>query len=253
MNGDLDDRLRRALHAEVDSLEPAGDGLERILRRAHQPWLQRQLSLMRAEWADLFWLIVTRLEPGMARLRQAVATRTGLLAAPAGRRHVARSPRAKSRSGLAWLRPALAVSAAVIVVVAGVYGLAQLRQSLVLDLFPNAAAPAATGQGATNGGRSGPSVQGHTPAGLLPAGGASGSARPSASATCTRAKKKHSLTPNTTPSPSPTGSPAGSPSPTPTATATATASTTAFIASTSDISLAGRCSRSRSPTSAPAS
>ena len=64
VNGEFDDRLRRALRAEVDTVELAADGLERILRRARQPWLLRQLSLMLTECADLFWIIVARLEPG---------------------------------------------------------------------------------------------------------------------------------------------------------------------------------------------
>jgi hypothetical protein len=253
LNGDFDNRLRRALHAEVDTVEPAADGLERILHRTREPWLLRQLSLMLTECADLFWIIVIRLQPGTSKLRQAIAARTGLLATPAGRRHASPGRRARPRSTLARLRPALAVVAAVIVVVAGVYGLAQLRQSLVLDLFPNAGIPATTGPGTTNGGQPGPSVQGHaSPGGLLPPSGPA-SATPSAGATCKRVtEKQHSPTPSTTPSPSPTGSPSGSPTPTPTPTAspTSTASTTAFIATTSDVALAGHCQRDRSSKSA---
>ncbi len=242
VNGDFEERLRRALHAEVDPVKPAADGLERILHRTRQPWLLRQLSLMLTDCADLFWLIVVRLEPGASKLRQAIASRTGRLAAPAGRRHASAGRRARPASPLAWLRPALAVSAAVIVVVAGVYGLAQLRQSLVLDLFPNAGVPASTGP-ATNG-QSGGSVQGHTSSGgLLPTSGPV-SAAPSASATCTKAaKKKHGRTAGSSPSPTPTGSPTGSPSPTPTpsATPTPTMTTAAFIVTTSAGALAGHC------------
>jgi hypothetical protein len=245
VNGDFDERLRRALHAEVDSVEPATDGLERILYRARQPWLLRQVSLMLTECADLFWLIVIRLEPVAGKLRQAIASRTGLLAAPAGRRHASPGRRARPGSELGWLRPALAVSAAVIVVVAGVYGLAQLRQSLVLDLFPNADIPASTGS-ATSG-QSGGSVQGHTSPGLLPTGGPV-SATPSASATCTKAaKKKHGRTPSTSPSPTPTGTPTETPTPTPTpsVTSTSTATTAAYVASASDLSLAAHCASAR--------
>lgn len=248
MNGDFDDHLRRALHAEVDAVEPAADGLARIQRRTRQPWLLRQLSLIVTDCADLFWLIAVRLEPGARKLWAAIAARTGLLAAPAGRRHAAPGRRARPGSRLARLRPVLAVSAAVIVVAAGVYGLAQLRQSLVLDLFPNVGASAGTGPGAAHGSRAGGSVQGHTsPGGLLPASGGQISATPSAHATCTRsAEQKQSPSPSGSPTPTPSGSPSGSPTPTPTATPTATASTTAFIATTSDISLAGRCTQARS-------
>jgi hypothetical protein len=257
VNGDFDDRLRRALHAEVDTVEFAVDGLERILRRARQPWLLRQLSLMLTECTDLFWLIVVRLGPGAGKLRQAIAAwtgllaarasllaaRTGLLAAPAGRRHASPGRRARSGSRLGWLRPALVVSATVIVVAAGVYGLAQLRQSLVLDLFPNAGVPAPTSPAAGHHGQSGGSVQSHTsPGGLLPAGGTA-SATPKASTTCPRVtREKPSSTPTPTPTPTPAGTPSGSPTPTPTVTPT----TTAFIATRSDISLAGHCVRSSS-------
>jgi hypothetical protein len=254
LNGDFDNRLRRALYAEVDTVEPAADGLERILRRTSEPWLLRQLSLMLTECADLFWIIAIRLEPGASKLRRVIAARTGLLAAPAGRRHASPGRRARPRSLLSWLRPVLAVSAAVIVVVAGVYGLAQLRQSLVLDLFPNAGTQASTSPGTTNGGQPGGSVQGHTsPGGLLPAGGGPASATPSGGATCTRvAKKKHSPAPSSSPSPSPTATPTGTPTPTPapTTTATSTAATTAFIATTSDAGLAGHCQRATSSKSA---
>ncbi|HEV3289748.1 MAG TPA: hypothetical protein VG123_12205 [Streptosporangiaceae bacterium] len=249
LNGDFDSLLRRALHAEADSVEPATDGLERILHRTREPWLLRQLSLMLTECADLFWLVVIRLEPGFSKLRQAIATRTGLLAAPAGRRHRPAGRRARAGARLAWIRPALAVSAAVVVVVAGVYGLAQLRQSLVLDLFPNAGVSGTTGPGAANGGQSGPSLQGHsTPGGFLPPGSGSASASPSPRATCERSpKEKPTPTPTTTPTPTPTGSPSGSPSPTPTTSPTATATgatTAAFVGTTSEVSLAGHCVRS---------
>jgi hypothetical protein len=257
VNGEFDDRLRRALHAEVETVELAADGLERILRRAREPWLLRQLSLMFTECADLFWLIVVRLEPGASKLRQAIAAwtsllaartgllvaRTGLRAAPAGRRHAGPGRRARPGSRLGWLRPALAVSAAVIVVAAGVYGLAQLRQSLVLDLFPNAGIPATTGPAAPHHGQSGGSVQGHTsPGGLLPASGPA-SATPTASATCPPVTRP---TPTPTPSPTPTPTPTPTPSVSPTPTPTVTATTTAFIATRSDISLAGRCTQSGS-------
>ncbi|HEY6279609.1 MAG TPA: hypothetical protein VIX86_25135 [Streptosporangiaceae bacterium] len=250
LNGDFDDILRRALHAEVESVEPAANGLERILHRTREPWLLRQLSLMLTECADLFWLIVIRAEPGVSKLRQAIAARTGLLAAPTGRRHRPPARRARPGTRLAWIRPALAVTAAVVVVVAGVYGLAQLRQSLVLDLFPNAGIAAPAGPGAANGGP-GPSVQGHSsPGGILPTGAGSDSARPSPRASCERGThKKRSPSPSTSPTPSPTGSSTGSPSPSPTASATPTntsAATTALAGTSSGISLAAHCERARS-------
>lgn len=71
---DYDDIVRRALHAIVDPIEPSGDGLTRIRERVAQPWLRRQVSLLRAECVDIGWLIVTRCEPAVARARSGLAT-----------------------------------------------------------------------------------------------------------------------------------------------------------------------------------
>ena len=83
VNGDVDQILRRALHAEVDSIEPE-DGLERIHRRTHAPWLVRQASLMLTECVDLARLIVIRLEPAFTGLRTTIAERGGPWTALAG-------------------------------------------------------------------------------------------------------------------------------------------------------------------------
>ena len=69
--------------------------------------------------------------------------------------HRATEPQpARAGSNLAWLRPALAVAGAVVIVVAGVYGLAQVRDNLVLELFPSGT-PASTGPGSSGGGAPG--------------------------------------------------------------------------------------------------
>ena len=39
MNGDYEEALRRALHAAADSIEPSGDGLQRIRERLNRPML----------------------------------------------------------------------------------------------------------------------------------------------------------------------------------------------------------------------
>src|SRR5438034_695644 len=128
VNGDIDQILRRALHAEVDSIEPADGGLERIRRRTHAPWLVRQASLMLTECIDLARLIRIRLEPAVTGLRTNIAERGGPWAAFVGllsstvasivalftpsrrpsRHHHHRSPR--SGSNLGRLRPALAAA-----------------------------------------------------------------------------------------------------------------------------------------------
>jgi hypothetical protein len=187
VNGDIDQILRRALHAEVDFIEP-GDGLERIHRRTHAPWLVRQASLMLTECVDLARLIVIRLEPAFTGLRTAIRERGGPWEAFAGvlRSTVAsivtlvtpsrrRSPNhrgPRSGSNLGWLRPALAVAGAVAIVVAGVYGLAQVRHNLVLELFRNGT-PASTGPSTSGGGGSEPSLQGQGPSAVIVPSGSS--------------------------------------------------------------------------------
>ena len=165
VNGDFDELLRRALHAEADSIEPAAGGLERIRHRISAPWLVRQMSLMLTDCVDLVRLIGIRLEPGLTSTWGAIAGRAGSWRASCARlcsqvsilariwaligpsRHSATHRGSPQRGNLAWLRPALAVAAAVFIVVAGVYGLFQARDNLVLELFPGSNAPASPGPG----------------------------------------------------------------------------------------------------------
>ena len=251
VNGDIDQILRSALHAEVDSIEP-GDGLERIHRRTHAPWLVRQASLMLTECVDLARLIVIRLEPAFTGLRTAIAERGGPWAAlvgmlssmvasivdlfkPPSRRpsHGHRGPRSGSNWG--WLRPALAVAGAVVIVVAGVYGLAQVRDNLVLELFPSGT-PASNGPGGSGGGQA-PTLNGQSvPSGAVPSSGQSGSARPSPDASCSRAPKAQSTpTPSVSDSSTPTDTP--TPVPTDTTVPTSPAPAPTDTASTSAVSL----------------
>ena len=227
VNGDFDQMLRRELHAAVESIEP-GDGLERIHRRTHAPWLVRQASLMLTECVDLVRLIGIRLEPTFTSLRTAVAERggpwqafVGLLSSivasvaalfmPPSRRPAHRGPR--SGSNLGWLRPALAVAGAVVIVVAGVYGLAQVRDNLVLELFPSGT-PASNGPGSPGGGGQAPTLNGQTaPTGVVPSGSRTGSARPSPTASCSSAPKAQA-TPTDTPTDS-TATPTDTPTDTP--------------------------------------
>jgi hypothetical protein len=277
VNGDIDQILRSALHAEVDSIEP-GDGLERIHRRTHAPWLVRQASLMLTECVDLARLIVIRLEPAFTGLRTAIAERGGPWAAlvgllssmvasivdlfkPPSRRpsHGHRGPR--SGSSLGWLRPALAVAGAVVIVVAGVYGLAQVRDNLVLELFPSGT-PASNDSGTSGGGGSEPSLQGQTPSAVIvPSGSQTASATPSPTPTCSSARQAQA-----TPSPTVTGSSTPSAKPTPTDTdgttspppaPTSTASTSALplgsagIHTVADVVRTGCQSASPSPSQSP--
>jgi hypothetical protein len=252
VNGELDQMLRRALHAEVDSIEPGEGGLERIRQRTHTPWLVRQASLMLTECADLARLIVIRLEPAFTGLRASFAERggpwqafVGLLSSivasaiavvtpsrprPDTAPGTHRSPRGGSNLG--WLRPALAVAGAVVIVAAGVYGLAQVRNTIVLELFPSGT-PASNGPGSPGGGGHGPTLNGQTaPTGIEPSGGQTGSARPSPTASCPSSPNAQS-TPvpaasnTSSPTATPTELPTGTTVPTPTVTPTDTPSTSA--------------------------
>jgi hypothetical protein len=253
VNGDIDQILRRALHAEVDSIEPADGGLDRIRRRAHAPWLVRQALLMLTECIDLARLIGIRLEPGFTGLRTTIDERGGPWAAFAGvvsstvasiaalftpsrrpsRNHNHRSPR--SVSNLGWLRPALAVAGAVVIVVAGVYGLAQVRDNLVLDHFPSGT-PASNGPGSSGGGGQTPTA----PAGVVPTGTRTGSARPSPKASCSSTPQAQATptapaTDIPTPTDSPSAAPTDSTAPSPTATPTDSPSTSAVSLGSSGI------------------
>jgi len=264
VNGDFDLMLRHALHAEVDSIEPAKDGLERIRRRTRAPWLVRQASLMLTECVDLARLIGIRLEPRFIGARAAIAARGGSRAAfvgllssmvavlaglimPPRRRGAAHrsgpgrpagpggsdgpgsSPPVRSRAGrpghagrpgsnLGWLRPVLAVTGAVVIVVAGVYGLAQVRDKLVLELFRGGGSvPASPGPGAGTGHQV-PTLNDQSPSVVAPFGAGSTSAKPTPTATCSPTPGQRATptpAPTTTTSPTPTATPT-TPSPGPT-------------------------------------
>ena len=257
VNGNFDQMLRSALHTEVDPVEPSEGGLDRIRLRTHAPWLVRQAALMLTECADLVRLIGIRLEPGYTGIRATIAARGGLWAAfvgvlssivasvaelfmPSRRRgHMHRAGAAgpggpsPERRNLAWLRPVLAVAGAVVIVVAGVFGLTQVRDNLVLELFPSNA-PASSSAGTSSTGHQGPTLSGQsTPAAILPPGTQQGSPTPSPKGTCSSSPNQQATptstptgatsTPSDTPSATPTPSPTDSTVPSPTATAATSA------------------------------
>jgi len=262
VNSDFDLMLRHALHAEVDSIEPAEDGLERIRRGTRAPWLVRQASLMLTECVDLARLIGIRLEPRLIGARAAIAAHGGSRAAfigllssavavlaglimPPRRRGAAHrsrpsgpggpdgpgsSPHGRSRAGrpgrpghagrpgssLGWLRPVLAVTGAVVIVVAGVYGLAQVRDRLVLELFRGGGSvPASPGPGGGTGHQV-PSLNDQSPLVVAPSSAGTTSTTPSSKPTCSPTPGQQA-NPTPTPSitPTPTSTPTTSPTPTP--------------------------------------
>jgi hypothetical protein len=170
-----------------------------------------------------------------------------------------RGPR--SGSNLDWLRPALAVAGAVAIVVAGVYGLAQVRDNLALELFRNGT-PASTGPATSGGGGSAPSLQGQTPSAVIvPSGSQAASATPSPTPTCSSAQQAQatptptvtgSSTPTATPTPTDTdGTTSPSPAPTSTASTSALPRGSAGIHTVADVVPTGCQSVSPSPSQSP--
>ena len=203
--GDFEDVLRQALHAAVDAIEPADDGLTRIMRRLTAPWAVRQLALLVTDCMDLARLITIWLEPaftGAMRLR-----RRNHAGNPRGSSH--RATRAPVRPAAPWLRPALAVAGAATIVVVGVVVLGPVRQLVIqtrLDTGTGVSTPSHAG-GHSAGAGHGQSPAGNlTPTAPAPSG--------TASAHAGRTKPNHS--PTATPSASPAASPSPSTGPTPT-------------------------------------
>jgi hypothetical protein len=254
---DYDEILSRVLHSTLDPIEPAGDGLSKIQRRIAGPWLKRQWSLLHNELTALGWLIFVRCEPFLnearssladfavssrRRLRSAAAVLSAALTRAGSGRHQhgagGDGPASARRRWLGptvtWLRPALAVAGAVVIVVVGVFTLSNFRETL----SPTAAAPrgpavvgsshgARNDQGSygghTNSRPTSPSGTATSPAGKAttkhhgarnlpqptPACNSSPPTTPGPSATPTP-----SPTPSATPSPTPTSNPTSSPTPT---------------------------------------
>jgi hypothetical protein len=202
---DLDDVLRQALHAVADAIEPADDGLTRIMRRLTTPSAVRQAALLVTDCIDLARLITIWLEPaftGAMRLRR--RHRAGYRG---GSWH--RATGAPSRPAVPWLRPALTVAGAAAIVMIGVVVFGPVRQLVIqtyLDAGAGASTPAHAGSHSAGAGhgqspaanftQTAPAWPGTTPA-------HAGSTMPNPS-------------PTITPSGSPAASPSQSPGPTPT-------------------------------------
>ena len=229
---DYDDILSRVLHSTLDPIEPMGDGLAKIQRRIAEPWLKRQVSLLRTETSTLGWLILVRCEPFFSWARSSLtaaseASGRWLRPGPARRGTAARAGRHGSRRGrsaeglgwlgptMAWLRPALAVAGAVVIVVAGVFTVTQIR--LAISPTANSSTSGNHGHGGQPGShhKGGPSLQtsGATGPGRHPAPGHSTKPAAKAKQAAPSASCSSAPTSTTSPSPSPTIT---SPTPTPT-------------------------------------
>ncbi len=132
---DYEDALRRALSAAAESIEPAGDGLQRIRHRLDSPRSPRSVLSGCADWLELHGTrFLVRLEPVTEAGRTALRRSGPLLALVSflrrllsprwpgdagGHRGAASSPGRLGPAG-PWLKPVFAVSAAVAIVVVGV-------------------------------------------------------------------------------------------------------------------------------------
>ena len=266
---DCGELLSRVLHSTTDQIEPVGDGLTKIQARLAEPWLSRQWWLLRHEFIVLGWVLAVRCQSWFSAIRSSSADEVaaddaatgrasagaanggGLLSlrpilssvgaqASARRLRKAGAPLRKAVGpAMAWLRPALAVAGAVVLVVAGVFALAQIQgtfASFTGDTHGAATSNNANGPGSTNG-QGGPAGQGGLSpthrSGTSSSPGSTPSSKVSASPTPCPSPSSQSASPSPSPSPaSPSPSPSptsASPTPTPT-TASPTPSTSSGAA-----------------------
>ena len=201
---EYEDRLRRALRAAADSVEPSPDGLGRIRARLTPP------RPVVAAW------MVTETEPSMLRLRSLLNSLRLRIGRPRGQFRPAPAgtgaARHKLRTQQSWLRPVAVAAAFVVILGSGAFAISKLMQNSGLSVSGSASgggeAFSATspggGGGAVKGGGSAlspgsgwPGSNSHGAHGgflappLLPASGKN----PSPSSSCTP-------TPTPTPTPS---------------------------------------------------
>jgi hypothetical protein len=238
-----EDILRQALRAAAQSLEPAPEGLTQIRARLSTPrplavaWLiagweiASQFVMLRLE-AALDWLAnslhtalrtvdgllypaAERLQPVTERLRPALAWLIAAMAWLGRMISPARAGSGERRSRYAWMRPAIAMAAVVLVAVVGGFALSG-RLNVIsqsgLNVFSSGGQTAnSNGGGTHNSGTSGNGTH------LQPSSGPGGrtGASPSPTSSCKpKAKPKPKPSPTATPSTSsPTIQPT-SPSPT---------------------------------------
>jgi hypothetical protein len=128
---DYEDVLRNALRVAAASVEPAGDGLERIRYRSHTRRSARSLLARELDWLRLYRIrLSVRLESFRWEL-----SRRGIGRASTGPRHHGRTPAGKvtGRFGpaAAWLKPAFAVATVVAVVVVGAFTLNRVQEAVI--------------------------------------------------------------------------------------------------------------------------
>lgn len=259
---DHEERLRRALRAAADSVEPAADGLGRIRARLTPPrpmiaaWMVSgtEPAALRLRLA-VTWLRLRlglahgRIGPAVSRTRPALGW---LTTAFTGIRPASGEPRTRA----AWLRAAGAMAAFVVIIGSGALAIGQLRQTVapagsVAAAGHDRAHPSARGAGGLAGAGTprelkntgwplaalaGPQLSTGLPpapnprkASPAPSSTCPPSPKPSSSPTPTSPSPSVSPTPTPTSpsvSPSPTSTPTDSGSPSPGASAMPTSSAT---------------------------
>lgn len=217
MRLDLEEILRRELHAAAESIEPAADGLTQIRARLSMP---RPLPMA---WLMVAW--TSALQPTLLRMDQALVAFGDFLRAIArpvtgplqpaiqpalGKARSLLTPRTESGSrpsGYAWLRPALVMAAVVAVAVAGGFALSGLPRQIQQAANSILSNPTThTKHGGPGSGLNGSGSPVPTPGTVRPTSAPSPSCSPS---------PKHKVKPSPSTSPSPTPTPTPSPSVTP--------------------------------------
>ena len=266
---DYDEVLSRVLHSTTDHIEPVGDGLTKIQARLAEPWLKRQWWLLRNEFTTIGWVLAVRCQSWLNQMRSgsaagadagAVTTGTasasvasddgrlrslpvigGIAARAAAKRPRHASSRLRNSVGpaMVWLRPALAVAGAIVLVVAGVFAVGGLRGPLGFSLengtpsgVPGSSNHGGGGQPNGSGTRTGSSTPSVTQTNTTPTepsstpsgqgGGAPGPVLSPAAASPSGSPSSSPTSGNSSPTATPTSTPTPSPSPTPTPTATLT-------------------------------
>jgi hypothetical protein len=218
---DYEDILRDALRAAAESIEPAGNGLERIRHRSHSRRSARSMLARAADWLRLYRI---RLSVRLESFRWELSQR-GIGQPPTGPDHDGRTPVGKTAARLgpaaAWLKPAFAVGAVVAVVVVGVVTLNRMQEAVITPTNSVTSpghqhAPAAA---AGLAGRGRWTVPIGVSTSLPPATSRKKAALALPAVACTP-------TPSPSPSPTPSGTASATPSATPSGTASATPSPT---------------------------
>jgi hypothetical protein len=230
LDQEYEDIVRHALAAAAESIEPAGDGLQRIRHRLHSPRPASSTAAALTGWFRLFAIrFSVRLEPAAETGRSAVGRVRHLLSGPA-RPPARRAAHGRLSPGAAWLRPVLAVAAVVGIVAVGAVTLHAAQRTIIR---PTNSVTSPGGQARGSGGAVAAASMGPwtPPLGVASTQPTDSSlsdngvtALPAVACTPTPTPATRKATPKATVTPTPSVTPTGSATATPTPTPTATGS-----------------------------